>query len=111
MVDEVVTEYLSTEDSIPAVGQGALAIECREDDAELIAELKKLSDEDTWVTIHAERAFLAAMDGGCQVPIAGYATINGGGNHIDWFSSCSRCICCIQRSSELVKIRKHLGKK
>ena len=75
--DEVVTEYLSTEDSIPAVGQGALAIECREDDTELIAELKKLSDEDTWVTIHAERAFLAAMDGGCQVPIAGYATING----------------------------------
>lgn len=75
--DEVVTEYLSTEDSIPAVGQGALAIECREGDTELIAELKKLSDEDTWVTIHAERAFLAAMDGGCQVPIAGYATING----------------------------------
>ncbi|TQR16138.1 hydroxymethylbilane synthase [Psychrobacillus soli] len=75
--DEVVTEYLSTEDCVPAVGQGSLAIECREDDAELLAELAKLSDKETWDTVHAERAFLAAMDGGCQVPIAGYAVMNG----------------------------------
>jgi len=76
--DEVVTEYLSTEDCIPAVGQGALAIECRADDQELIDELSKLSDRDTWVAVEAERAFLAAMDGGCQVPIAGHATISDG---------------------------------
>lgn len=75
--DEVVTEYLSVEDCIPAVGQGALAIECRADDKELIDELSKLSDYDTWVAVEAERAFLAAMDGGCQVPIAGHATISG----------------------------------
>ncbi|MCZ8533062.1 hydroxymethylbilane synthase [Psychrobacillus psychrodurans] len=75
--DEVVTEYLSVEDCIPAVGQGALAIECRADDKELIDELSKLSDHDTWVAVEAERAFLAAMDGGCQVPIAGHATISG----------------------------------
>ena len=75
--DEVVTEYLSPEDCIPAVGQGALAIECRADDQELIDELSKLSDRDTWVAVEAERAFLAAMDGGCQVPIAGHATISG----------------------------------
>lgn len=75
--DEVVTEYLSPEDCIPAVGQGALAIECRADDQELIDELAKLSDRDTWVAVEAERAFLAAMDGGCQVPIAGHATISG----------------------------------
>ncbi|SEM52270.1 hydroxymethylbilane synthase [Paenisporosarcina quisquiliarum] len=75
--DEVVTEYLSVEDCIPAVGQGALAIECRADDIELIDELSKLSDHDTWVAVEAERAFLAAMDGGCQVPIAGHATISG----------------------------------
>jgi len=76
--DEVITEYLSTEDCIPAVGQGALGIECREDDQELIDELAKLSDHDTWVAVEAERSFLAAMDGGCQVPIAGHATISDG---------------------------------
>ena len=75
--DEVVTEYISPEDCVPAVGQGALAIECRADDKELIDELSKLSDRDTWVAVEAERAFLAAMDGGCQVPIAGHATISG----------------------------------
>lgn len=75
--DEVVTEYLSAEDCVPAVGQGALAIECRAEDKELIDELSKLSDRDTWVAVEAERAFLAAMDGGCQVPIAGHAIISG----------------------------------
>ena len=75
--DEVVTEYISPEDCVPAVGQGALAIECRADDQELLDELAKLSDRDTWVAVEAERAFLAAMDGGCQVPIAGHATISG----------------------------------
>ena len=76
--DEVVTEYLSTEVCLPAVGQGALSIECRGDDEELLAELAKLTDEDTWKAVHAERAFLNAMDGGCQVPIAGYATVTNG---------------------------------
>ena len=61
----------------PSSWTRALAIECREDDQELIDELAKLSDDDTWVAVEAERAFLAAMDGGCQVPIAGHATING----------------------------------
>ena len=75
--DDVVTEFLSIEDCLPAVAQGALGIECREDDLELLAELAKLTDAATWQEAHAERAFLAAMDGGCQVPIAGYAKMNG----------------------------------
>lgn len=75
--EDVVTEYLATDVCLPAVGQGALAIECREDDQELLAEFAKLTHEDTWKAVHAERAFLHAMDGGCQVPIAGFATING----------------------------------
>jgi hydroxymethylbilane synthase len=75
---DVVTEYLSTEVCLPAVGQGALAIECRGDDKELLAELGKLTHQDTWKAVHAERAFLFAMDGGCQVPIAGFATIENG---------------------------------
>lgn len=75
--DDVVTEFLSIEDCLPAVAQGSLGIECRKDDEELLAELSKLTDGATWQEAHAERAFLAAMDGGCQVPIAGYAKTNG----------------------------------
>lgn len=76
--DDVVTQYLDTDMCLPAVAQGSLGIECRADDEELLAELSKLTDAETWTTAHAERAFLAAMDGGCQVPIAGYATVDDG---------------------------------
>ena len=75
--DDVVTEYLETDICLPAVAQGSLGIECRADDTELLTELAKLTDATTWTSAHAERSFLAAMDGGCQVPIAGYATVNG----------------------------------
>lgn len=75
--DNTVTEYLEADVCIPAVGQGALAIECREDDQELLDALGKLTDDTTWKAVEAERAFLHAMDGGCQVPIAGHATVNG----------------------------------
>lgn len=75
--EEVVTEFLSIEDCLPAVAQGSLGIECRSDDAELLAELAKLTDAATWKEAHTERSFLAAMDGGCQVPIAGFAKLKG----------------------------------
>lgn len=75
--DEVVTEYLDVDICLPAVAQGTLGIECRGDDQELLSELAKLTDQITWNEAHTERAFLAAMDGGCQVPIAGYATTEG----------------------------------
>lgn len=74
--DEIVTEYLNQEICLPAVGQGALSIECREDDAELKEQLTKLNDEYTSQTVRAERAFLEKMEGGCQIPIAGYATMD-----------------------------------
>ncbi|MCG3089275.1 hydroxymethylbilane synthase [Sporosarcina cyprini] len=75
--DEVVTEYMALEDCIPAVGQGALAIECRSDDEELLSELSKLTDDKTWKEVEAERTFLSEMDGSCQVPIAGFAKLDG----------------------------------
>ncbi|MCM3758082.1 hydroxymethylbilane synthase [Sporosarcina aquimarina] len=70
---DIVTEYMSLEDCIPAVGQGALSIECRSDDAELLAELAKMNDEQTFKEVEAERTFLREMDGSCQVPIGGFA--------------------------------------
>jgi hydroxymethylbilane synthase len=72
--DEVVTEYLDPEICLPAVGQGALSIECREEDMELREWLAKLSDPTTEETVNAERVFLHELEGGCQVPIAGLAT-------------------------------------
>ncbi|KKE80509.1 hydroxymethylbilane synthase [Oceanobacillus caeni] len=69
----IVTEYLEPEVVVPAVGQGALAIECREDDQEIREILNKINDSYTTRTVTAERTFLQLLDGGCQVPIGGYA--------------------------------------
>ncbi|KYG58100.1 hydroxymethylbilane synthase [Planococcus maritimus] len=75
--DDIVTEFMKTEDCLPAIGQGALAIECREGDEELLAELAKINDKETVLAVTAERKFLKDMNGSCQVPIAGYATVKG----------------------------------
>ncbi|MFM6957074.1 MAG: hydroxymethylbilane synthase [Acinetobacter sp.] len=61
--------------SLPAVGQGALGLECRSDDAELLKLITPLQHEETSICVRAERAFNAYLEGGCQVPIAGYATL------------------------------------
>ncbi|APH04201.1 hydroxymethylbilane synthase [Bacillus weihaiensis] len=72
---EIITEFLEPETCLPAVGQGALAIECREDDKELLELLANLTDQKTKLAVTAERTFLTKMEGGCQVPIAGFATV------------------------------------
>ena len=72
---ERVTEILSPEDCLPAVGQGALAIEARADDAETLAMLSVLNDEKTRMAVTAERAFLGVMGGGCQVPVGVHAVM------------------------------------
>ncbi|MBU5265753.1 hydroxymethylbilane synthase [Virgibacillus proomii] len=71
--ESLITEYLAPDICVPAVGQGALAIECREDDQELREILAKINDEPTARTVRAERTFLHLLEGGCQVPIGGYA--------------------------------------
>lgn len=73
---DVVTEPISEEIVVPAVGQGVLAIQSRTDDIELLEALKKFNDAYTEKTVTAERVFLGELNGGCQVPIGGYATIN-----------------------------------
>ncbi|RJE91057.1 hydroxymethylbilane synthase [Paenibacillus sp. 1011MAR3C5] len=60
---------------IPAVGQGALGIECRENDRQVRELLALLNDRETEITVRAERSFLGRLNGGCQVPIGAYATI------------------------------------
>lgn len=72
---DYITEYLSIDDCLPAVGQGALAIQCREEDEELLQILSRINDDTTMRTVTAERSFLHRLEGGCQVPIAAYAEI------------------------------------
>ncbi len=72
---EEICQELPLDLLLPAVGQGALAIQCREDDDELLAILSKLNHEETARAVRAERAFLNAFQGGCHLPLAAYAEI------------------------------------
>lgn len=69
---------LSAEQSLPAVGQGAVGIETRVDDAEINALIAPLLCPETWIVVTAERAMNKRLAGGCQVPIAGYALLENG---------------------------------
>ncbi len=66
---------LVPEVSLPAVGQGALGLECRTDDQQVLDLILPLMHAETDACVRAERAFNAYLEGGCQVPIAGYATL------------------------------------
>lgn len=75
--EEHITECLPVDISLPAIGQGALGIEGREDDAFVIDLVSQLEHNPTRVAVTAERALLRRLEGGCQVPIAGYAVLQG----------------------------------
>lgn len=72
-----ITEYFAPERSVPAVGQGIIGIECRSDDARSIAYVQALNDSQAWQCCSAERAFAQRLEGSCQSPIAGFATLTG----------------------------------
>jgi len=76
-LEERITEIIPTEISLPAIGQGALGIETREDDQKTEGKIQFLNHKDSWIAVSAERAFLKKLEGGCQVPIAAYAQIFG----------------------------------
>jgi hydroxymethylbilane synthase len=72
------TYVFPPEEMLPAVAQGALALEARAGDAAVLARLAALDHAPTRVQVEAERAFLARVEGGCQVPVAAHATLEGG---------------------------------
>ena len=78
-----IRQVLPREMVLPAVGQGALAIETREDDKETRDMLAFLRDDDTICCTEAERSFLARVEGGCQVPVGVYATAEGDGLKVE----------------------------
>jgi len=71
------TALLDAREFLPAVGQGAITIEARVDDAATRALLAKIDHADTSVALSCERAFLAVLDGSCRTPIAGHAVLDG----------------------------------
>ncbi len=74
--EDRITEYLSLEHFLPAVGQGALAVEARLDDKEMAEVVYPINHLPTWRSVTAERAFLHAVGGGCRAPIAALGTVN-----------------------------------
>ena len=80
---EHISEVLSVDRFLPAVGQGIVGITCREDDGATRALLEsRLRDPEAWAAALAERAFLRGTNGGCNAPIAGHATVDDGAVHL-----------------------------
>ena len=73
--EDRITETISTDQSLPAIGQGAIGIECRSDDKIINDLLAPLNDPETALRISAERAQNTRLNGGCQVPIGGHAEL------------------------------------
>ncbi len=77
-----ITELLDPEVMCPAVGQGALAVETRADEGAAQEIARRLEHRESRIAVTAERAVLAALGGGCQVPIGAYATVDTGALHL-----------------------------
>jgi len=76
-LDEHVTDWLPLEVMLPAPGQGALAVQCRADDARVLSLLSRIDSQEVRSCVAAERSFLHHLGGGCGLPVAAYAAIEG----------------------------------
>jgi hydroxymethylbilane synthase len=74
-LEDRISEYLNEEIMLPAVGQGALCIEIRENDPDVERLVSALDHSQTRAIVNGERAFLRRLEGGCQIPIAGHGSI------------------------------------
>lgn len=79
---EVVTQQLDSSLMLPAPGQGAIAVQCRADDADLLTALAPLDHAETRACVTAERAFLQHLEAGCRLPVSALATISGQSLHL-----------------------------
>jgi len=77
-----ITQVISPKTLLPAIGQGALGLEVRRDDERTISLIEFLNHRPTELTVLSERAFLKKLQGGCQVPIAGFARLDGKTVHL-----------------------------
>lgn len=75
--EDRIKSHIEPEQSLPAIGQGAVGIECRENDERILKLISPLNHRETHTRLKAERAMNHRLNGGCQVPIAGYSIIEG----------------------------------
>ncbi len=108
---EIITQYFDTERMVPAVGQGALAVETREGDSTVKTLLAPLNDSETVAEVTAERTVLGSLSGGCQVPVGAYAW------HVDDELSLIAAVCHPEGIHRVVEIAtgspdaaEHLGR-
>lgn len=111
-----IKDIIPSDVCLPAVGQGALAIECRTDNAEVRAMLDFLNDMPTVQATSAERAFLGLVEGGCQVPIGVHADVENENIHIEAIiaSLDGKTVlrdCLTGSAADAVALGKKLGKK
>ena len=76
-LENEITETFTTEEIIPSAGQGIIALQCRENDLEIISLLKKINHEKTYKRAHAERNVLKVLEGDCETAIGAYSIIDG----------------------------------
>ena len=81
--EDRISQVFSTEQMLPAIGQGALGLEVRRDNGQAIGLIGFLNHEETEVTVKAERSFLKELEGGCQVPIAAFCQFRGKALHLE----------------------------
>ena len=102
--EDRITEYLSVEHFVPAVGQGALGIEVRSDDRDTAELVSQANHEPTWQSVTAERAFLQALGGGCRAPIAALGEVSGNVLKLEGMVASadgSRILCCSEEGDAL----------
>ncbi|RYD01991.1 hypothetical protein N752_26425 [Desulforamulus aquiferis] len=73
--EDMIAEIIPFNICLPAVGQGAISVECREDDRDILEMLKTIEHSETRVATDAERSLLRHLEGGCQVPIGAYGQV------------------------------------
>ncbi len=76
-LENEITEIFTTEEIIPSAGQGIIALQCRENDKDIISLLKKINHEETYKRAHAERNILKVLEGDCDTAIGAYSIIDG----------------------------------
>jgi len=76
-LENEITEIFTTEEIIPSAGQGIIALQCRENDKDIISLLKKINHEETYKRAHAERNILKVLEGDCETAVGAYSKIDG----------------------------------
>ncbi len=109
--EEIITQYFDIEQMVPAVGQGALAVEAREGDSDIEKLLAPLNDFTTVAEITAERTVLESLGGGCQLPIGAYAeSVDGELSLIGTVCHPEGRVRIVERASEKLENAQHLGR-